>query len=167
MEFRPAMHSIVLITSLLALPVAVTQAAQPGVYFGAGIGQSDDEILDETDSGFKFFGGVNFNPNIGLELSYVDLGSFVNGALEQDGVAYEILGYLPLSQQVDLFGRAGFFNWEVADAFTSNTGTDLTFGVGINAMLSHHVSVRGEWQTFLDVDGGDVDLYSASISLHF
>jgi OOP family OmpA-OmpF porin len=149
------------------LPLNSAQAAQPGAYLGMGFGSAHDEILNEDESAFKFYGGVNLSHYIGMELGYVDLGSYANGALTQDGISYELVGYIPLSSQIDLYGKAGFFNWEVANAFTSNTGTDATFGVGLQAQLQHHVSLRGEYQTFLDVDGGDVDLYSASINLHF
>jgi len=149
------------------IPVNAAQAAQPGPYIGIGAGSAHDEILNEDESAFKFYGGVNLTPHIGLELGYVDLGSYVNGVLTQDGISYELIGYIPISGNIDLYGRAGFFDWEVATAFASNTGTDTTFGVGIQAQLAHHLSLRGEYQSFLDVDGGDVDLYTASLNLHF
>lgn len=142
-------------------------AVEPGAYVGIGFGSAHDDILNEDEPAYKFYGGVNLSHNIGLELGYVDLGSYANDALTQDGISYEVIGYIPLTHSLDVYGRAGFFNWEVANGFTSNTGTDATFGVGLQAQLQHHVSLRGEYQTFLDVDGGDVDLYSASINLHF
>lgn len=162
-------HSTLLLVlgSAMIIPFHPAQAAQPGAYFGMGIGSAHDDILDEEDSAFKFYGGVNLSEHIGLELGYVDLGSYANDALTQDGISYELIGYLPLSANVDLYGRAGFFSWEVANAFDSHTGTDPTFGVGLQVQLQHHVSLRGEYQTFLDVDGGDVDLYSANINFHF
>lgn len=151
----------------LLLSFNSAQAAQPGPYIGMGIGSAHDDILDEEDTGFKIYGGVTLTENIGLELAYVDLGTYANGALTQDGISYEIVGYLPLSDNIDIFGKAGLFNWEVANNFTSHTGTDPTFGVGLQAQIQHHVSLRAEYEAFLDVDGGDVDLYSASINLHF
>jgi len=157
----------VFIAVSLALSIPAAQAVQPGPYFGAGIGESDDEILNETESAFKFFGGVNLNENIGLELSYVDLGSFANDQLTQDGVAYEIIGYLPLDSNIDLFGRAGFYDWEVSDGFAYRTGTEPTFGFGLNVQMSQNLSVRGEYQIFTEIDGGDVEMYSASLSFHF
>jgi OOP family OmpA-OmpF porin len=162
-------HSSLLLAlgSAMILPFGPVQAAQPGAYFGIGAGSAHDDILDEEDTAFKFYGGVNLTPNIGLELGYVDLGSYANGALTQDGISYELIGYLPLAHNIDLYGRAGFFSWEVANYFTSHTGTDPTFGFGLQAQLQHHISLRGEYQTFLDVDGGDVELYSASVNFHF
>lgn len=149
------------------LPFATAQAAQPGAYVGVGAGSAHDDILNENESAFKVFGGVTLTPHIGLELGYVDLGSYFDGALEQDGISYEIIGYLPITESLDIYGRGGFYSWEVSTAFGSNSGTDPTFGFGLQAQLAHNVSLRGEYQTFLDVDGGDVDLYSASLNLHF
>ncbi len=151
----------------LGLSISTVQAVQPGPYFGAGFGQSDDEILNETESAFKFFGGVNLSENIGLELAYVDLGTFANGQLNQDGITFEVVGYLPLNPDIDLFGRAGIYDWEVSNGFISRNGTEPTFGFGVNVQLDHSLSVRGEYQIFTEVDGGDVDMYSASLSFHF
>ena len=172
MIFTKSLKSRTLLLSLgmsiaAVVPVNSAQAAQPGAYIGVGAGSAHDEILNEDESAFKFYGGVNLTPHIGLELGYVDLGSYINGVLTQDGISYELIGYIPVSSNIDLYGRAGFFDWEVATSFSSNTGTDTTFGVGIQAQLEEHLSLRGEYQTFLDVDGGDVDLYSASLNLHF
>lgn len=166
-----ALQKSLVISTTIALgltgSIAAGQAAEIGPYIGIGVAQSDDEILNETQSGFKAFIGANVTHNIGFEASYVDLGTFANGALTQEGFAYEIIGYLPLTHEVDLFGRAGFFDWEVSDSFVTVTGTEPTFGLGANIRLNPHASLRGEWQTFLDVDGGDVDLYSASLSFNF
>jgi len=155
------------ITIGLLGPIASSQAAEIGPYIGIGAAQSDDELLNETESAFKAFVGANITHNIGFELSYVDLGTFASGALSQEGIAYEVIGYLPLSHELDLYGRAGFFDWEVSDNSGAVVGTEPTFGIGANIRLNPHASLRGEWQTFLDVDGGDVDLYSASLSFNF
>ena len=95
---------------------------------------------------------------------YIGIGA---GSAHDEILNEDESGYIPISGNIDLYGRAGFFDWEVATAFASNTGTDTTFGIGIQAQLEHHLSLRGEYQTFLDVDGGDVDLYTASLNLHF
>jgi len=167
-KMQPTLYlKSVLMALSFGLSTSAIQAAQSGPYFGMGIGQSDDEILHETESAFKFFGGINLNENIGFELSYVDLGTFADGQLSQDGLAYELIGYLPLNSNIDLLGRAGFYNWEVADRFSTHNGTDATFGFGLNVHMNSNVSVRGEYQIFTEVDGGDVEMYSASLSFHF
>lgn len=158
--------STLITAAALGLP-AMASAVQPGVYFGVGLGSADDEILQETATGSKLFGGINVTRFIGVEVSYINLGEYVNGAIEQDGLAYELVGYLPLNYNVDLFGKVGMFNWEVRSGPYYVRGTDPSYGAGISVILNPNVNLRGEWQLFTDVDGGDVDLYSASISYHF
>lgn len=156
-----------LVLGSLSGGIGMAQANEVGLYFGASAAHAEDEILNESQSGFKAFAGVNLTPVLGLEVSYVDLGTYAGGALTQDGFAYELIGYIPITHQLDLFGRAGLFNWEVADSSTVVSGSDPTFGLGVNIRLNPHASLRGEYQTFFDVDGGDVDLYSASLSFNF
>lgn len=159
------LNTLLAVTALV-LP-AMANATQPGVYLGAGIGTAEDEILQETSGAAKLFGGLNITRFIGVEVAFINLGDYVNGAIEQDGLEYSLVGYLPLNYHVDLFGKIGMFNWEVRSGPYYVQGTDPAFGAGINVMLNPNVDLRGEWQLFTDVDGGDVDLYSASVSLHF
>ncbi len=162
---KPA--SVLLLSTGLAMFSMSTQAIEPGPYFGAGIGATDDEILQESDNGFRVFGGINITPNIGLEVAYVDLGDYVNGTITQEGVTYEIVGYLPISRTADLYGKFGIFDWEVSDGVFTNEGDDTTYAIGVNVKMSPNLNLRGEWQTYLDVDGGDVDMLSVNISVNF
>lgn len=156
--------------ALLAATMSLSlsaHAAQPGLYLGAGLGSADDVILNETSAASKIFAGINLTSFLGLEVSYVNLGDYVNGIVTQDGVAYEVVGYLPLTPYVNLFGKVGAFDWRVRSGGLSNRGTDSDYGFGLNAEVSPRVWLRGEYQKFLDVDGGDVNLASVSVSYHF
>jgi len=127
--------TITIAIAALGLP-AMANAVQPGVYFGAGIGMADDEILQETATGSKLFGGINLSRFIGVEVAYINLGDYVNGAIQQDGIAYELVGYLPLNYNVDLFGKVGVFDWEVSSGPYSVRGTDTSYGAGISVILN-------------------------------
>ena len=166
MSHPKAILSGLLLATSLSLPL-VSQAAQPGLYLGVGLGSADDVVLDETSAASKVFAGINLNQFLGMEVSYVNLGDYVNGNITQDGVAYELVGYLPLSPYVDIFGKVGAFNWNVSSGSLSSRGTDSDYGFGISAEVSPRVRLRGEYQKFQDVDGGDVNLASVSVSYHF
>lgn len=166
--------SSVLLAGILCLPFS-THAAQPGLYVGVGLGQSDDVILNQSTSAAKLFGGINLNRYLGMEISYVNLGSdyccdAYGNTFTQDGVSYELVGYLPVSPYVDLFGKVGLFSWSITSNYyyySSERGTNNDYGFGISAQVTPQVWLRGEYQKFLDVAGGDVNLASVSLSYYF
>ncbi len=156
----------VLLMTLLAIPVA-SAGEDKGWYVGAGAGSSDDDVLNESDTGLKVFGGYRFNKNVAVEGAYVDLGEFALGFLEQSGLAVEVEATWPIADKFGLFAKAGFFAWEVDVGPFSDDGTDSTFGVGGKVALGAHWGVRAEWERFNDISGGDVDLISGSVFYRF
>jgi OOP family OmpA-OmpF porin len=172
--------SAVLLSTVISAPIAA-HAAQPGFYAGLGLGQGDDLVLDQTQTAFKMFGGYNFNRFIGMELSYVDLGNnytdYYGTSFTQDGLSYEIVLNLPVSPTIDLFAKYGLYSWTVSSNYyyyngynyyySSTSGTNDDYGFGISAQIAPRLWVRGEYQKYMDVAGGDVSMVSASIAYHF
>lgn len=164
--------------ALIAGAISLTptaEAAPPGFYVGGGIGQGNDMVLNETSSAYKIFGGYNVNPYLGMELAYINLGSnytAVNNGYRftQDGVSYELVGHLPIGYNLDVFGKVGLFNWSNSYTYTygsSIQGTNDDYGFGLSARIAPQLWLRGEYQKFLDVNGGDVNMASVSMSYHF
>lgn len=142
-------------------------AAESGGYIGFSLGEADDEILNESDTGYKLLGGYRATENLGGEIAFVDLGSYVNNLLDQYGVSFQGVGYLPVGHNLDLFGKLGLFAWTVDVGGFTDDGMDLTYGFGASLRIDNRVSVRAEWERFTDISGGDVDLLSAGIAYHF
>lgn len=163
--------SLVLAGAMALTPAA--HAAPPGVYYGVGIGQGDDQILNQTQAAAKLFAGYNVNRFLGMELSYVNLGSnyidYYGTSFTQDGVSFDLVGYLPVSPYLDLFGKVGMYNWTVSDNYyyASSQGTDSDYGFGVSTQVSRYTWLRAEYQKFQNVAGGDVNLASVSLSFHF
>lgn len=183
-----------LMTASQASAQAYRQAS--GLFVGASLGQTsfDKEIarelltsgrVDTSDTGFKLFGGYEFNRNFALELAYVDLGKarysgfagpdpVADGKVEVTGVNLSAVGTLPLARNVDVFGKIGFFSWEdKARDVTGGVpfsdkidGTDLTFGFGASFQITRNVSARVEWERFR-VDETDADLFSVGAVFKF
>ncbi len=156
----------VLLMALLLIP-ATSAAEDRGWYVGIGAGGSDDDVLDESDTGVKVFGGFRFNRVVAVEAAAVDLGEFVSGMLEQTGLAVEGELTWPIGDKFGLFAKAGFFAWEVEVGTFSDDGTDSTYGVGGKVGLGPHWAIRAEWERFSDILGGDVDLVSGSVFYRF
>ena len=155
-----------LLVSLFAISAASADENR-GWYVGAGFGSSDDDVLDESDTGLKVFGGYRFNKNVAVEAAYVDLGEFVDGFVEQSGLALEGEATWPIGDKFGLFVKAGFFSWDVDVGSASDDGTDSTFGVGGKLALGEKWAIRAEWERFSDIAGGDVDLVSGSLFYRF
>ena len=149
-------------------------------YGGFSIGSFDDEIISDSDTGWKIFGGYQLNPNFAIEVAYVDLGTVEESAFgssisaDQSGISGTIVGIAPLNSQFSLFGKFGLFLWDSDIKFTnvfplgtgsaSDSGTDITYGFGAKVDLQKAISLRAEWEHFEDDIG---DLFSIGISFKF
>lgn len=191
-----------------ALYVFTAPASAGEFYFGASVGQSKIDVgncddlddgslvscsIDDSDIGYKLYGGYHFNPHIAVEGGYVDLGEvkatansdgsgpvWLAGALEAKG---EAKGFLlqgvfggNVHEKVALFASAGLL-FASTDVEVSNGGfaasesasdPETKFGVGAKIGINDRFSLRGEWERFMDVGDdntgeGDVDLLSAGI----
>jgi len=184
-----------------ALVAAPPAWAQPGFYIGASAGSSSFEndittglitsgTVDTKSSGFKLFGGYQFNEYFGLELAYVDLGkatysgSFfgapvTGGKVEVWGLNLSAVGTLPLNPTFSLFGKVGLFAWEAKAKDTTGgvpfsdtvSGGDFSFGAGVSVRFTKNLSARVEWERFgltgYDFDLGNADLLSLGIAYNF
>ena len=88
---------------------------------GASVGSTKIEIDDSTsgiefsgsDVGWKVFGRYMFNDNWGIEAGYVDLGKpddtimGVDIEVKADGFDGSLVGAVPVSDTVELFGKTG------------------------------------------------------------
>ncbi|HEX7043037.1 MAG TPA: outer membrane beta-barrel protein [Burkholderiales bacterium] len=200
---------------LLALALmALAPAARGEGYIGLGGGKSDADIsveaeevlfgiggecglnvtcaFDESDTGFKIFGGNRFNPYFALELSYIDFGEFSATAVGPStsggtlrfrlladvwAIGIAGLGLIPAGR-FDVFVKAGAAYWS-ADLTASaidtvfgavsetdtRDGGNLLWGAGLQ-WNGERVSLRAEFER-VDVDEIDIDLVSASAIFRF
>jgi len=184
-----AAKSIATAVLVLSGLLAASQASAQGFYIGGSVGQSnfDDSnaipdlitsgTVDSTDTGYKIFGGYQFNQHFGLELAWVDLGkatysgaflgaSVTGGTVETSGLNFSAVGTLPLGSNFALFGKVGFFTWESKASDVTggvpfsgkDDGTDVSFGIGASYNFTKNFGVRAEWERFKAV--GDIDLLS-------
>ena len=166
-------------------------------YIGAGAGQATSDIscptgvsCDDSDTGWKIFGGLEVNEYISMEVGYIDLGEVTysgtqSGTREVNGMIMDLVGTYAINPSFVLSARGGmnFLNAEVngtiANTPTNNTGdTDLawSFGLGAQYNLTPAVGLRLDWERFFEVgssisNGGtgeaDIDLLSAGVVYKF
>ena len=172
------------LTAFAALALTAAMAAQadvqPGFYAGASIGTTkltDDGLessafeADDSDTGFKIFGGYSFNRNLAIEVSYFDLGEVSGGFNDPfiGNVSFDVgisgfnasaVGRLPVSDTFSLFGKLGFASYDVdghvsiagvGSGSDSSSETDLSYGVGAA------LSFGGQWEARIEYEAIDVD----------
>lgn len=101
--------------------------------------------------------------------------------LDITGWQYGVLGFIPVTDRLEVFGRGGIFDWKAkasvvaSDRVGSGTferdqgtekGNDAFFGGGVNWKADDHWSVRAEWRR-MQTEDDDVDFISAGGAFHF
>jgi OOP family OmpA-OmpF porin len=182
------MCTIRIATFLLSLFVSSLSLAGPsGPYLGAGIvyGTYDEDFIglsfDDSSFGLKLFGGYRFDVGNALDFfaveasyqSFAEMDDNVLGSsveLEIDAFTIDVLGFVPLTERVELFGKLGYFDGE---ADVSVDGVDLgesdddglNLGAGVSSQFGN-ASVRGEL-TWFDVDDADFWTLGVTVQWHF
>jgi OmpA-OmpF porin, OOP family len=175
--------ALVILSGLLAAHQA---SARGPFYVGASAGRSDidNEIAfpglitsgtaDGKNTGYKIFGGYEFNPYFGVEISLVDLGKVkysgsylgvpvTGGKVEVTGLNGSAVGIVPVSQSFSLFGKLGIFAWEASWSEVSggvptkaqDNGADLSIGAGFAINFTKNFSARVEWERYKAGGGED------------
>ena len=147
-------------------------------YVGGGFGSSsvDQDGFEDSDT-YKVYGGGRFG-NFGFELAYVNFDGFAlssNSASTVSGDGFEAsgVGYLPLGKSVDLFGKIGALAWDL-NATTAGTSfsasesdVSLAYGVGVQYKPIDNLSLRLEYQKYVDVSDADLSALSVGVAYHF
>jgi OOP family OmpA-OmpF porin len=175
MKIYPVVAPIVAL-GLLALSGAALADNDSGLYLGVGGGQFNikfDELdtledvqeeFDGDDTVYKAFAGWRFNPYIGIELDYMDLGApndtidDINIEAKISGIAPYVIVTLPLGP-IEFFGKAGYYFYDVelnAENLASakESEEDLVYGAGLGLTLFGHLHARLEYEI---IDVSDVD----------
>jgi opacity protein-like surface antigen len=174
----------ILLTSLGCLFCLLTlhtiaYAENAGWYMGFNMGSAEVETINESDLGYKFYGGY-LGENFGAEMAFVGLGDgYTPENLDVSGLSFEFMGRLPLGSSFSLLGKFGIFWWTVDNCDpgyyyyyycpygTYIDGSDLTYGLGLQYDLNDRVSIRGEWEEYKDVNDSDISLLSAGLIYTF
>jgi len=175
-----------LLVAVIALFLAVPAAQAGIVYVGASAGSTSLDAqdfslsIDDSDTGYKGFVGVNILKFFGLELGYIEFGTPETsdpmlGTIAVDAKGWEasLLGRIPL-WKFEIFGKAGVIAWDADGSFSdpmipdfSDSGTDLAYGVGAKFKATDHFAIRAEWQTFEVEDVDSLDLTSIGLEFTF
>lgn len=163
-----AMKGIVF-TALLSM-AGLAYGADSALYLGGGIGSTSlDTKGYDTASSYKVAAGVQ-SEGFALELGYVDLGTFdpksAGSSVGINGVQVNALGELFLSKDIYGYGSFGLYNWN-QKAGGSDSGTTVTYGLGLKVQMHKVFAVRGGIERFHDIAGSAADLVSLNGIFYF
>jgi OOP family OmpA-OmpF porin len=178
---------IVAIGLVLAL-FCDTTVAQSNFYVHGSFSNSNTDILlgglnhvDDDNSSYALGAGYAFTPNVSLEAAYRDFGSH-NGETDcppdftcliipvltkadLTGISLSLIGSIPLTERLDMFGKVGFTSWNVdfdgISAAFDDSGEDFLYGAGLRW------SIDDRWKVFAEYERHDLDLNSAAIGVNF
>ncbi len=155
-------------------------------YMGVSGGQAstDDKALsnDKTSTAFSFFAGYEINDNFAAELSYSNFGSMDllgNGTQLLKATAYGlgIVGSLPVSQYVSVFGKLGYASTSYVVetggvAGTTNASGNANTAVGVNFHMTNKADIRVAYDTYKLVDSStsaiaNMRVASVGVSIKF
>lgn len=195
-------HGLWLLVLLASTATADNYLPAPGfmngtkLYAGASIGatQQGDTCndpffnggCDDGDSSWKVFGGARFDPMFGAEVAYNKLGATSKSGTtggtpasmsnDLSGISASGVAYLPISPQIEGFGKAGALFWDRETTQTTGTtsnnskadGTSPLLGAGAQYRLNDNLHLRGEWEHMFNVGADsayetDVDQYSVGL----
>ena len=145
-----------------------------GFYVGVGAGQFNVEAdtvaigdFEGDDTTYKVFAGYRFNPYIGIELDYIDLGNpgdqGANFSFDSkiNGFAPYVIGTIPLGP-IELFGRVGYYFYDIETTgrigavvqSVEDSSEELVYGAGLGITFFEHLHARLEYE-FYDIEDTD------------
>ena len=189
-------RSISLVALLLAV-APLSQAADNGIYLGAGYAQSEYGLdnpanapeFDDEDGGYKLIVGWRPLDNFGVEMNYIDHGDATVPAgvacialvgapcpdstqLEAQTISGFAVGYIDFPL-VDLFAKAGVTSWSF-DGRTPNDPdfdfdeSDTDFTWGVGVQARFwSIAARLEYENFSIIEDEELGTISLSFTYTF
>ena len=193
-----------ILTALVVLAIFAVDVSlgSYSYYLGGSFGRTDVDTgisaltgtaqLDDEDTGYKLFAGVDLNEIFSVEAHYADLGEssltgnsgdtyILDGTLftfsgtagvvvEGTSFGVSALARLPIEGRIKPFAKFGVHFWDLDAAFSStfgsaslsDDGTDIFYGAGVEVMATDTLSARAEFERF-DFGGDDVDFLSIGL----
>lgn len=160
---------IALLTIVVSSNTVADQNTDSGFYLSGGIGQNwiRSGIPEENTTIIKISAGWDLNPNIGIELSYSDLGKFPAPTpaftdFDLTGTSIAVRGQIPISANLALYGKAGQIWWSADSSFfffsrgpgPNQSGvlkfseSDTLLGLGLSFELSEQLEIELEYNSY-------------------
>ncbi|MDB5991525.1 MAG: hypothetical protein JWQ10_2928 [Herbaspirillum sp.] len=175
--FKYCISGLVLCAAAVSASAFAAAPANDGWYLGTSVGRSKVKINrdglyedfkgNKTGTGFKLYGGYQFNQYFALEGQYIKLATAKyqssgpstpwHGNLKIRGLAIDAVGILPLGDSFSLLGKLGMVQMQADANFQTNSGSSYSgkttkttplIGVGAEYKLTPALALRAEYEYF-------------------
>lgn len=163
------MHAVIKSLAVVALATSAfaasaQSASSAGFYAGAEINRS---TLTDLGSKVGFGGNVGyaFNQNLAVELSAANLGTYslVGTDVSTSALTASVVGSVPVSNEISLFGRLGYGKVTAAAGGIKADTNSAAYGVGAAYKLNSNMSVRAEYTRYAE----DLSKFGVGIQYKF
>jgi hypothetical protein len=173
----------------LALLMSSHPASANG-YLGFSYGSTDVEAdltsvgggnIDSSTTLTKYYGGYRFIKYIALEAAYFNLAELstdslgtspgmASGAVDMRAIGIYGVGFLPLTQSIQVYAKAGAANWDASlrrdDMTESVSDTDALYGAGISYHFKKTFGVTLDWEV-IDSPNPEFSTFSIGFKWEF
>lgn len=158
----------------LVLASSSALAAEPGTFYaGVDVGKTKMQHVDDRESSYGAFVGYNFSQHFAVEAGVRRLQNFDFRFMDQSGyertgqVSLSVLGSLPVSERLSVFGRLGYNRIGHASSYAGDTyryrENKALYGAGLSYAITPAVSARLEVQK----PAGELTNVNAGLSYQF
>lgn len=172
--------SSMMIAAALLASTSLTASAE-GFYggFNLGLGMPDLRTPNGVDKDKQAvvgaLAGYKFNDYFGIEGQYTGIGKVtdnVNGSVKADALSLTAVGFVPLNDGFNLYGKLGVASTKSkvsGDLQTYNdaTHTGATYGLGAEYHFDKHIAMRVGWDRYkaeADVTGGGSKTFDSNVT---
>ena len=176
-----------ILIALIAAAAIAPVAAQAESYVGVSIGRgeqkwsADGDSIKDHDTAYKFFGGYQFNTNVGIEAGWADLGKMVMSdgsdsiSSHPRSLYVAATGTYPLAERFALTGKIGAARTRTTVTLSGigegkETKTTLLLGVGGTYAITPTVQAVAEYEYFgkvFDEEGLSMKASALTVGVRF
>ena len=141
-----------------------TNRNDTGPYIGANYGmfKSRGGDFEDDNNYYEILAGYRFIPFFGVELNYADFGEYGGdiASADVDGWGVAAVGFLPLSDNFNLYAKAGQFfstvDVDVAGFQDDFDDEQVFYGIGMNFVVADPLNISVEYNRYkVEIDDSD------------